>query len=378
MGCSGSTAVAPAPALMHGVSAAFEFQDVDGSWKPITEPGLVLKLRTLCAKNDVHSVTYSYHQNQYRVQMQGGALVQTNITTGTKRNLRLVAFNFEYREGGRWHPFTDAPAIQALTSLLASAMPHKYWINGVPYEATLLSNQGRILQKNLSTDLGCLVRASCIGPDGEPHFEYRDGDAGNDDWKRVPDGPPSQAMLAVVSGSGSGRMSYSVGQFQYEATFDSETGFVIQRNLQTNKERPVRPAPWLGHGVAPKSIAQAAMSVVTNLTSTVSAWQSAANAFPQGLDVTTPRGVYSINVTKTSEGFGFAFSKSNEVTTLLPGGAFDQTGVVSLGDRILSVNGKACTGGNTPQTLLAGAPNGSAISFTLQKKLPDTTLSTSV
>ena len=185
MGCFGSTAVAPAPVLMRGVSAAFEFQDVDGTWKPITEPATVSKLRTLCAKNDVHSVTYSVHQYQYRVQMQGGALVQTNLTTGTKRNLRLLAFNFEYREEGRWHPIHEPSAIQALTSLLASTKPQKYWINGVPYEATLLNNQGRILQKNLSTDLGYLVRPSCIGPDGEPHFEFRDGDAGNDEKKNM-------------------------------------------------------------------------------------------------------------------------------------------------------------------------------------------------
>ena len=45
-----------------------------------------------------------------------------------------------------------------------------------------------------------------------------------------------------------------------------DNGFIVQRNRDTGIERPVRPAPWLGHGYIPeryKGSAQAGKQVCT-------------------------------------------------------------------------------------------------------------------
>lgn len=128
-----------------------------------------------------------------------------------------------------------------------------------PYEAILLNDQGLIQQRNTTSGRLRRIRATPVGPDGEPHFEFREGGVGSNAWSAV--SPACVKHLAAVA-AGRGDAHYSLsypndhprpdvrGSTQrYHARLEGD-GFIVQRNVQTGLERPLRPAPWLGHGTA--------------------------------------------------------------------------------------------------------------------------------
>ena len=152
-------------------------------------------------------------------------------------------------------------ALTALTAVLASSRLKAYRTTNAQggtfdYEAILLNEQGLIQQCNLSTNKKRRVRCTPIGPDGEAHFEFRKGPIGSADWREVSPSCVGQ-LRAVAAGRGESHytITYPKGvphrnispgtSFRYKASL-SPDGFIVQKNLDTGAERPLRPAPWLG------------------------------------------------------------------------------------------------------------------------------------
>uniref|UniRef100_A0A7S2CTY9 EF-hand domain-containing protein n=1 Tax=Haptolina brevifila TaxID=156173 RepID=A0A7S2CTY9_9EUKA len=259
---SSSKAVA-SPNVLTGVGTAFDFLDDKDQWVPITDVGMIDSLGKLCAFNRTTSVEYSFSGNQYRAtQEPDGSITQVNTVYGTKRDIRLVPFFFEFEfASGVWKPVTTPEALTALTAVIASSQSKQYkalneqFNDYQPYESSLLNEQGLIQQRNTNSGTKRRIRLTPVGPDGEPHFEFRDGAVGSGIWKEV--SPSCLKQLAAVA-AGRGDAHYDItyppnhpapvrgSTQQYHARLELD-GFVIQKNKATGVERPLRPAPWLGH-----------------------------------------------------------------------------------------------------------------------------------
>lgn len=201
-----------------GIGTAFEFLDEYNNWQLITGADVINQLGKLCAFNTVTQVQYSVGHNNYSVtQQRNGDLVQTNVATGVQRNLRLVPFFFEYEEGpNNWKPVTQPEALTALTAVLASSAEKTYtvYMPGYTghYTANLLNEQGLIKQQNTQTGKQRRIRATPVGPDGQPHFEFRDGPVGSGVWKPVADSCVKQlAAVAASRGEAFFQITYPEG-----------------------------------------------------------------------------------------------------------------------------------------------------------------------
>ena len=295
-----------------GVGMAFQFLNDQRNWQMISEEHVIRALGMLCSDrgSEMREVHYSSRGNNYRAtQGRDGNISQTNSATNVQRNVRLVPFFFEcvlrtraccahgllepqppldiysmrpgcaiapsgicsrtipvplrrFEEGPRlWKPVSAPEALTALTAVLASSRLKAYRTTNAQggtfdYEAILLNEQGLIQQCNLSTNKKRRVRCTPIGPDGEAHFEFREGPVGSADWREVSPSCVGQ-LRAVAAGRGESHytITYPKGvphrnispgtSFRYKASL-SPDGFIVQKNLDTGAERPLRPAPWLG------------------------------------------------------------------------------------------------------------------------------------
>ena len=109
----------------------------------------------------------------------------------------------------KWLSISEPEAITALTAVLASSAPRKYTcqtnVGPQTYEATLINEQGLVLQTNLTSGTTRTVRVSPVGPDGAPHFEVLAQESG---WKPglaawVPvDDAFAQMLAACAAGHG--------------------------------------------------------------------------------------------------------------------------------------------------------------------------------
>ncbi len=311
---SSNQAVAMGGMHVPGVGTAFEFLDEHSQWRLITDKYVIDQLGKLCAYNKTTEVFYNAAgHNRYRcTQKRDGSLEQTNCGTGVARDVRLVPFFFEFEEAPNdWRPVTAPEALTALTAVLASSLPKTYEAKSAtdgrtnPYEAKLLNGQGLIQQRNTYTQRLRRVRVTPVGPDGQPHYEFREGGVGSGRWD-----PVAQSCVKMLAAVAAGRgarsanachatghamghvpvfasrsaprvcalhacalhacprscaratstravagdayytINYPEGHsFHYHARLDAD-GHLIQRNTKTGAERPLRPAPWLGHGVA--------------------------------------------------------------------------------------------------------------------------------
>lgn len=236
---------------LKGVGTAFEAL-YERSWAPVTEKHMVDPLGRLCADKTLDRVEYMVAGRAVRTTiLESGLLSQVDVQNGSKVVLRLVPFFFEYEERDfAWRPIVEPEAITALTAVLATSEPKSYVSGGASYVAQLVNEQGLILQRDVASGATCELRVTPIGPDGSPHFEYLEAEV---DWKPgrstwQPVAPQAVGMLAACA-AGLGDAFYTVNGFTYHAKLGAD-GFVDQTNLQTGSRRPVRPAPWLGHGLA--------------------------------------------------------------------------------------------------------------------------------
>lgn len=243
------------PVWVKGVGTAFEMLlELGGEfrWTPITDASIVDPLGLLCATNYVDHVEYQMGGRAQRItQGDDGLLHQTDVASGSTQYLRLVPFFFEYEAANfDWRPFTEPEAIMALTAVLASSSPKQYTIQGQRYSASLVNEQGLMIQTAEADGAKRELRATPIGPDGQPHFEYleeeHDWRPGRSTWQPV---SANVTQILAACAAGQGDAYYTVGSSTYHAKL-GEDGFVDQRNIQTGSTRPLRPAPWLGHGAA--------------------------------------------------------------------------------------------------------------------------------
>ena len=277
MGCSGSSQspsgepVPGGPASTtgsriwaRGVGTAFEFLNDSNNWQPIVDKYVIDQLGRLCAHNSTAVVTYDGRANgqQYRtVQASDGMILQTNIATSVQRPLRLVPFFFEFEEGpSDWRPVVDPEALMSLTAVLASSINKRYTYTSQSTgyqgeaDATLVDERGLIEQRNLQTQTRRRIRATPVGPDGAPHFEFLDESG----WAAVSNSCVKQlAAVAVGRGDAFYTIEHAAGRAagtsqRYHARL-AEDGFIVQRNIGTGVERRVRAAPWLGHGTGADS-----------------------------------------------------------------------------------------------------------------------------
>ena len=118
-----------------------------------------------------------------------------------------------FEEGPRqWKPVSAPEALTALTAVLASSRLKAYRTTNAQggtfdYEAILLNEQGLIQQCNLSTNKKRRVRCTPIGPDGDAHFEFREGPVGSADWREV--SPSCVKQLQAVA-AGRGESHYTI------------------------------------------------------------------------------------------------------------------------------------------------------------------------
>lgn len=249
------TSWAPPPFWAKGVGTAFE-ELVAGGWHPVTHPDIIDMLGRLTACNPIREVEYTVDGKACKTTMRDdGLLSQVEMATGAIRLLRLVPFFFQVEVSkGHWKAITAPEAITALTTVLASSMPHSYRCatdaGEQRYTTSLANEQGLMLQRNDQTGTTRSVRASPVGPDGRPHFEYLesavDWKPGLSNWSPVSD---EIARMLALCAAGRGDCHYGAGGFTYRATLTAD-GFIDQTNLTTGAVRPMRPAPWLGHGNA--------------------------------------------------------------------------------------------------------------------------------
>ena len=171
------TSWAPPPFWAKGVGTAFE-ELVAGGWHPVTHPDIIDMLGRLTACNPIREVEYTVDGKACKTTMRDdGLLSQVEMATGAIRLLRLVPFFFQVEVSkGHWKAITAPEAITALTTVLASSMPHSYRCatdaGEQRYTTSLANEQGLMLQRNDQTGTTRSVRASPVGPDGRPHFEY--------------------------------------------------------------------------------------------------------------------------------------------------------------------------------------------------------------
>jgi len=240
-----------------GVGMAFEFLNEQRQWQRIGDQDTIKKLGDLCSDSKTREVYYGARGQNYRAtQNPDGTLRQVNTSTNAQRDVRLVPFFFEFEEGPRdWRPVTAPEALTSLTAVLASSRMKTYRVGQWTYEAILLNEQGLIQQCNTTTKKLRRVRCTPVGPDGTPHFEFREGPEGSGIWKAVsPSCLKQLAAVAVDRGEAYYEISYPDGvpprvapgaSFKYHARLDND-GFCVQKNTATGAERPLRPAPWLG------------------------------------------------------------------------------------------------------------------------------------
>ena len=258
---SSEKAVAVPGGGMKGVGAAFEFLDGKRQWKLITDRYTIDQLGRLCS-GVAGQVDYQAGSKKYiTTQAADGTISQVNAATGYRRPVRLVPFFFEFEDlrSRTWKPVTEPEALTALTAVLASSQQKTYSleVSKQDYTATLLNEQGLIQQRNTKSGKKRRIRSSPVGPDGQPHFEYRNGPVGSADWKSVsPICLKQLAAVAACRGDAHYTISYPKTRKypegftqEYHATLSSD-GFVNQKNVATGVDRPLRPAPWLGHGTA--------------------------------------------------------------------------------------------------------------------------------
>ena len=203
-------------------------------------------------------------------------------------------------------------ALLSLTAVLASSLPKTYSYTdeyGTRHtsEGVLLNEDGLIQQTNQKTSKQRRIRATPIGPDGNPHFEFKTDVRVHESirsrvWtfanlapRRSPDVSPVHVARYVcqhgtwrtVEGScvrqlwacfgGKGDTCYKLtpgkDTFTYNARLvrrlfqptraqfpcrvlkcrnasllsQNRDGFVTQKNMATGKIRLLRAAPWLGH-----------------------------------------------------------------------------------------------------------------------------------
>ena len=105
-----------------------------------------------------------------------------------------------------------------------------------------------MLQTNSASGTTRQLRASPVGPDGKPHFEVLEAEVdwrpGLSNWSPVSE---EAARMLHACAAGRGDCHYRVGESICSATLGAD-GFVDQTDLSTGARRPLRPAPWLGHG----------------------------------------------------------------------------------------------------------------------------------
>ena len=245
----------PPTTWAKGVGTAFE-ELVGGAWKPITHPDIIDQLGRLCAVNPITEVEYEVDGRTLTATMRDDGLVlQNDATTGQTTVVRLAPFFFEYRESGTtWKPITEPESLTALTAVLASSKARSYAVatdmGRQDYEASLANEQGLIFQTNVSTGTMRELRVSPIGSGGKPHFEYLadevDWKPGLSNWEPIGSEEVCNIMAACAGGRGDGYFTSSAGHPMSVKL--GEDGFMEQTNLATQTKRPLRPAPWLGHG----------------------------------------------------------------------------------------------------------------------------------
>ena len=248
-----------------GVGSAFEFL-LSGwnEWIPIRDEIVIDELGALCSYNATTQVIYQLGGQAYKaVQQRNGMIEQTNVETGTTRLIRLMPFFFEFeKERGVWAAVTEPEALMSLTAVLTSSLPKIYTYtdeSGTTHtsEAILINEKGLLQQRNVTTQKTRRIRPTPIGPDGMAYWECKDAEGR---WRAIPTASCAQMMWVVAAGGGRGDACYKMsvaglgdtgGQkvtFSYKVSLKDD-GFPTQLNLSSRAERPLRPAPWLGHGV---------------------------------------------------------------------------------------------------------------------------------
>lgn len=95
----------PSPTVVAGVGSAFDFLDDCDEWVPITDRAMIDALGELSAYNQTTEVQYAFGGHTYKAwQDPEGNIVQNNVEWGTKRDLRLVPFFFEFEEADSGEP----------------------------------------------------------------------------------------------------------------------------------------------------------------------------------------------------------------------------------------------------------------------------------
>ena len=241
----------PPTTWAKGVGTAFECLQIVGGdgggnvWTPIVHPDIIDQLGRLCACNPVSEVDYSVDGVRHKTTMRDdGMLMQKEMDSSRQTLLRLVPFFFEYREDdGSWCPIQEPEAITALTAVLATSKNHVYKCQTKDhgpqmYEASLVNEQGLMLQSNIATDNPPRqLRATPVGPDGQPHFEFLEAEVnwkpGLSNWSAVP--REINAMLAACA-AGFGDAHFVINGATYTATRGLD-GFVDQTNMLTGVKR---------------------------------------------------------------------------------------------------------------------------------------------
>ena len=216
---------APPPTWAKGVGTAFEALELHGApsggtgggvWTPITHPDIIDMLGRLCACNPIEEVEYTVSGRLHKTTMRSdGMLAQVEVASGAVQLLRLVPFFFEFEASrGVWQAFTGPEAITALTAILASSKPRTYKcttnLGEQSYETSLMNEQGMMLQRNLQSGTTRSVRATPVGPDGQPHFEYLEREKnwkpGLSNWSPVND---EVARMLALCAAGTATLLWS-------------------------------------------------------------------------------------------------------------------------------------------------------------------------
>jgi hypothetical protein len=170
-----------------GVGSAFERLDVHRKWQPITDVEVINQLGRLCAGPDTGEVEYTDSRvtgNQftrlYATQTPEGLIKERHREAEGDSMIRLLPYFFEFENGPRdWKPCTEPDACIALTAVLVSSATKTYKVTSPDageqsYEAQCIDERGLLLQRNINTRRLRRIRATPVGPDGQPHFEFAD------------------------------------------------------------------------------------------------------------------------------------------------------------------------------------------------------------
>ena len=241
----------------------FEFQDDSGAWQSvaITDAATNAALsgaNTKCGPQQFSSIRngQSFNYTAKEDETTGGArLLQVNTATGKPRKVRAAALipRYEWMRNGKWEPISDRRLVGELSAMVMDTSSDVRQFarspGGTPCTAQRIAPAPGMkpVAMTLALEDGVPTPVRMGASSHMPTFEFADTSESSG-WKSVTDDAINAALYRAYTGQG--RQSYSGGGNAYEASLDSDGGWVNQKNTKTGAVRRVRPLAWRMGGAA--------------------------------------------------------------------------------------------------------------------------------